>query len=1677
MPKEWIATCKDCGKSFGYSDASLQTAIARGQSRPERCPACRRHHSREIGMVGISHFVLKPVRPVSDSGLSPGELGSLERDYWRDQIHKAREEAGSVGPDDFVIKDEGIREFLDLLQRHQVMVVVAPTGAGKSTFLPYRLMVPPSDMPQDLFTRHGQIIVTQPRIQATVRIPSRVAKELHGSSLGAGFDVGFRYSKEKHSTDHRNKLVYMTDGSLINMIVGNQLSTLSVIMIDEAHERSLNIDLILGLLKAQLRRYPQLRLIIASATIDTQQFLRYFGGPDTCDPEQYKTHGEEGDVDVYDNAAIARELAGTPVGFYGFPGARPYPVQIRFRTEAAIPITQMPRRMPEEVAKKVVQILGAMEGTESSDPQAALFDGPLPQGDILAFLHGADPIRDCVSSIQNKVDANPQLAGRVDVFPLYADLPEAQQESALKPSPDRDRKRVIVATNIAETSLTVEGIAHVVDSGLINEAQWDLERQTTYLIPAAHSKDGCKQRWGRAGRVKPGIAHCLYTEEQFRAFTDHTKPEILREPLEQIVLAAKAAGISDVKAFDWIEPPEGAELDRAPRFLQQVGALDSDGDLTEHGLELRSFHEDPPIANLMILADRFGCAVEMATLLPLRELGGYSCLLLWNRSWDADSKWGVHRIHHGLFAACQDDIEVGLKLWAAWEGAGTAGVQKRSEASKEAWAKRFFVDAAAVRQIESKRQDLLRGLSVRTRVDKIRPINFQLMTRLRIVLMYGLSNQLYELANRPELGGKLAETPVYQPIITRSTTSRSELERLYQDAVVEISPDSICAGRVLDTFVCGARQRRMKRVSPLKDPSPVITAAFVALVKREWLRCIGASHVALARLIAEETRDSEGGLITTSVQARLFLDQTYPIGATIECRIDAAGSDVHLGPTIADPPPLLVRMAYHDFEQPQVADALPTEPPADASTDIAGDETRGPQAEEGPENAPGTSQAAVSLDLYRGRLMNSMARVSRVLPFEATVVGYDWSESQSPVLLKVRSTPTPFDMFASRYEEGSDIQAQVVSIETCEKDELELLIVYERNTHLELVLDPYDLSLAGRNFALRALVPGTWFAATVEKIDRKARRVRVTRLKAAHAAMAEFLGGKTDRVVDAKIEEARDEGMYLWLDPQHAPDAPPCVAFVPTERLPQRPDEMSFGQMCSVKVRRLRWSKPLRRLVDLPTEAEKSRLGDNWDPDRQALVAQQPMTYHRRMVLLKCSPDPAFRRAVNWLFRRSNNLDVRVIDMTGINRLLPHRGQATSLPGRVVEVKEDAVIVALDDEMKVSIPRREVTYYQDTRLSDLHSVGAKVSVHVKDFNPDAGDDPKLSMLDPSADPLRAYHRYMTDDGATVDGTVIATLPQGARVELEPGMYGWLPIWELAWWWVNQVIDEVHEGQRIRVKIKAIDDEKREITLTKKLDENDPLRRYVVDGVYTGTVTRFTSNGDAIVRFQPGAEGFLNKNELRSYPVNDARDILRENEQVTVRVTWKDDIKRNLSLTLHRRCVARFRLDNRQRGLLLLEGPDGKAVQRIEQATGARVNTRGADGLARVEAPDDATLNRTLRMIEETVRYYQTRLRVQLTPSEIRANIIGYGGGEIIKSIVQESGVRYVHGEKDAQKRFTGGFEIEGPTRNEVDKAVELLRRRLPQQRVPGRLGLFERTVDTDLRILGSSQSPPFTYQR
>ena len=1572
MAKEWIATCKDCGKEFGYSQASQELSSRRGLSRPERCPNCRQLHSREISTLGLSHYEMTPIMPIPAMGLSSGRLGGLIRP---ERVHREKEIQSTFDLSKFGIKDDHIREFFALMETHQVAVIVAPTGAGKSTFLPYRLMVPPEPFPNDLFSKNGQIIITQPRIQATRNIPLFVARDLHGSSLGAGFDVGFRHSGDP-ATDWRNKLVYMTDGSLINLIVRNELHRVSVIMIDEAHERSLNIDLILGLLKKELSKYPRLKLIIASATINADMFLNYFGGAEK-------------------------------VVQYNFPGKRKFPVETRFFDGEPIPVNQMSARMPEEVAKKALEILLSMEIGKNHDLTTMKVDEKniSVKGDILVFLQGEEPIQRAVKSLQEMIDDEICLAGKVDVLPLYTKLPQKAQDEALKPKKSNNRYRVVISTNVAETSLTVQGIAHVIDSGLINESQWDSETQTTYVLPKQHSQAGCIQRWGRAGRIQPGIAHCLYTEEQFEAFPEHTDPEIVRAPIDQIVLTAKAAGVDDIKKFDWIQRPKETELVRSPDYLLRIGALDEDGDLTEHGLEIRNFPESIDVANLMILADRFGCTVEMATLIPMMKLGGYTGVLLWNRGWDAPTKRAVHRIHEGLRAPCQDDIEFYLKLWAAWEG----DLLGRKRKDAEYWAKRFFVNHNAMETVEQERKELLASLSGHKKEETFRPISLELLTRVRMVMVYGLGTQIYQLARIPNETNE--EELVYHPYI-KDPEAFPELVALHQDAVVEINPESICFGKFPEWFVCGNRKRLMIRKSPLLEPETIITASLIGLVKPEWLELIGKPLIIVAQMIAAEIRREDGSINQNSFYDYLFIDQIFPVGAMYNCALQD-DKTVTIRDLQRDAFQIQARFTNEEVEVEEVVGSLEAEEALDQDAGVEGNVTAvviktdsatdlGELYDmEEDEEPPTVKFVAKNLQKknsgrFAGQLKYSKDELPVYAVFNGIVVGYDYPDKGLPKIdIQVPIIPDPFEQFVGKYKVWQDIQVTVVRQEKYIGDWMVYLIVREVETGLEIVMDPYDINLIGRNFAvdpLSEIASNEKITVTIEDLDFNKKIVRVTRLKKSQEALGQLMKKDKKRTVDASIVDVRENGLYLWLDPVNTYDYSPCGAFVHFNRLIQRPDEMSLGQTCRVFVMKQDFRNPLRRsiVIDDPKlldQLEKKTLPGavQWDATNHVLSTKKPMAYDHRVKLLSISDYSAYQRAVNWLFRRSNELFIKILDISSAVEMAGYIDTKNTLPAKVVRLENYGIFVETDNGIESLIHRNELDYVPDVReISEIFEIGQKVDMYVKSVDMDEGKV-EGSLLNPDQNPWLRYKQ-----GQVVDGTVKRVLNYGVLVELTPGAIGKVPIDKASWGYIEDISAEFQVGQFVKVQIESIDPEERQAELNLKIPENDPLRKYRTGQIVKGTVVGFWKNDSgAFIELEKNAEGFLHVSEVSVKHIKGVQEVLTKGDEVLVRITDLNYEERKCSLTMKGIYFKELSVPPSHVGLVI--GSKGSIIKKLQEDTQASIILEDDSGICRIEAPNKNAVNAGVRAVQEIL---QTQIVFCTLPNNQIAALIGKGGSTI-----------------------------------------------------------------------------------
>lgn len=450
-------------------------------------------------------------------------------------------------------------EFLQIYQKAQILVFVGETGSGKTTQIPQFVLF--DDQPQN---QQKMIACTQPRRVAAMSVSQRVADEM---DVQLGEEVGYSIRFED-MTSGKTILKYMTDGMLLREAMNdNNLSRYSTIILDEAHERTLATDILMGLLKEVVIRRPDLKLIIMSATLDAEKFQSYFN----------------------DAPLLA------------VPG-RTHPVQIFYTSE--------PERDYVEAAIRTVMQIHTTEA----------------EGDILLFLTGEEEIEDTCRKINADAEqASENFAvGPLKVYPLYGTLPPHQQQKIFEPAPPARTKggpggrKCIVSTNIAETSLTIDGIVYVVDPGFSKQKVYNPRIRVESLLVSAISKASAQQRAGRAGRTRPGKCFRLYTEATFKKeLSETTYPEILRSSLSSTVLELKKLGIEDLVHFDLMDPPAPETLMRALEELNYLACLNDEGDLTPLGRMASEFPLDPTFAVMLISSPEFYCSNEILSLTSL----------------------------------------------------------------------------------------------------------------------------------------------------------------------------------------------------------------------------------------------------------------------------------------------------------------------------------------------------------------------------------------------------------------------------------------------------------------------------------------------------------------------------------------------------------------------------------------------------------------------------------------------------------------------------------------------------------------------------------------------------------------------------------------------------------------------------------------------------------------------------------------------------------------------------------------------------------------------------------------------------------------------------------------------------------------------------------------------------
>lgn len=521
------------------------------------------------------------------------------------------------------------QEFLDILAKCQTMILVGETGSGKTTQIPQFVVE------AGYTSNRKQIACTQPRRVAAMSVSRRVADEM---DVTIGEEVGYSIRFEDCSGG-KTVLKYLTDGMLLREAMADPLlERYRVIILDEAHERTLATDVLFGLLKEVLRNRADLKLVVMSATLEAEKFQSYFSG-----------------------APLMK-----------VPG-RLHPVEIFY--------TQEPEKDYLEAAIRTVVQIHICEVA----------------GDILLFLTGEEEIEDACRKISREVQNLGDQVGPVKVVPLYSTLPPAMQQKIFEPAPSPTKeggpagRKIVVSTNIAETSLTIDGIVYVIDPGFAKQKVYNPRIRVESLLVSPISKASAHQRAGRAGRTQPGKCFRLYTEKSFQNdLQPQTYPEILRSNLSNVVLTLKKLGIDDLVHFDFMDPPAPETLMRALELLNYLAALDDDGNLTKLGELMSEFPLDPQMSKMLVVSPDFNCSNEILSITAMLSVP--NCFLRPKEAQKAADE------AKGRFAHIDGDHLTLLNVYHAY---------KQNNEDPQ-WCYENFINARALKSADNVRSQLVR---------------------------------------------------------------------------------------------------------------------------------------------------------------------------------------------------------------------------------------------------------------------------------------------------------------------------------------------------------------------------------------------------------------------------------------------------------------------------------------------------------------------------------------------------------------------------------------------------------------------------------------------------------------------------------------------------------------------------------------------------------------------------------------------------------------------------------------------------------------------------------------------------------------------------------------------------------------------------------------------------------
>ncbi len=849
----------DFDREFVYNERAAAAKLDRGQTRSDRCKRHRARHRINIQGMAVPYIDLQTIGEAVGAHSANGPTGPFGGLGPMPTAHKVSDRPGyNLSDANVGMTDGDILIMLEKLKKRRVLIAKAGTGTGKSTFMPYRLLDPPDSAPFDLAAL-GPIVVTEPRVQATTGVAAYVGEVLSGAGgVGPGYPVGYQV-KGARAHDESCQLIYVTDGTMINWLREGRLSSIGTVIVDEAHERSTNIDFILGYLKRAVERYPHLRVIITSATFDVDFYLEYFGGEEKADcynvdaektigygfplfPDLDAVHPGDDDTsqrwtdvvgmglplrttedhasdaftsafvtDTTHFAALAPPLKADEVlsTYEGAQGVG-WPELLHETTARLVPLRFDPARYdaqyatpaawgaawskvaPTVLAEYIVDLVNGLD-------EADIY------GDVLGFLPTTRNIEDAIAIIKRGlgIGGDHGLDGdRARVYPLISTLPSDVKVKALKAQVKGEPRKIVISTNLAETSLTVEGVRFVVDSGLIAQEEWDPELAEGGVFTNLHSQAGIRQRWGRVGRKSPGWAFPLYTKEQFLSLAPDTAPGSTRSNLEDLIMTAKLGGIDDVVNFDWpakfwpsswphtpgLSPKDEGiagtkyeaaaesrrifleELNRADVSLRGAGATDEFGDPTPFG---RDFSRAPTLGSeaskiALLHADRLACVPEVATIVKLLNrttLVGPKGILISDPAWPAEWQLEAAERHRAIAAGCSDDAELVLQVMAIWERfdpdlPSWEPSERRAELSRRWWINDHLLLGAA-----EVRREVLEALSPAMKEEVKRFVEPALVRRARAAITRAFASMAF-LSDGAEDGKYSATTHSGRHVVT-----------------------------------------------------------------------------------------------------------------------------------------------------------------------------------------------------------------------------------------------------------------------------------------------------------------------------------------------------------------------------------------------------------------------------------------------------------------------------------------------------------------------------------------------------------------------------------------------------------------------------------------------------------------------------------------------------------------------------------------------------------------------------------------------------------------------------------------------------------------------------------------------------------------------------------------------